>query len=148
MFVLGKMVTYVLLAIPFIMGAQTQSIKHWLSHWSEPLLAGFMLICGVVLLFTGNHHHDHDHGVFFQITHEKHLRFLFSTAYHILPLVARNIPKGIFGKFLREGQNPSLLLCLLCPGFCSGDGDYKTLILKIFGMDPSELTSLSRQNAT
>ena len=63
MFVLGKMVTYVLLAIPFIMGAQTQSIKHWLSHWSEPLLAGFMLICGVVLLFTGKHHHEHDHGV-------------------------------------------------------------------------------------
>ena len=63
MFVLGKLVTYVLLAIPFIMGAQTEGIKHWLSHWSEPLLAAFMLICGVVLLFTGNHHHDHDHGV-------------------------------------------------------------------------------------
>ena len=63
MFVMGKLVTYVLLAIPFIMGAQTEGIKHWLSHWSEPLLAGFMLVCGVVLLFMGNHHHDHDHGV-------------------------------------------------------------------------------------
>ncbi len=63
MFVLGKLVTYVLLAIPFIMGAQTEGIKHWLNHWSEPLLATFMIICGVVLLFTGSHHHDHDHGV-------------------------------------------------------------------------------------
>ena len=63
MFVLGKLVTYVLLAIPFIMGAQTESIKHWLHHWSEPLLAGFMIVCGIVLLFTGKHHHEHDHGV-------------------------------------------------------------------------------------
>ena len=63
MFVLGKLITYVLLAIPFIMGAQTDGIKHWLNHWGEPLLAGFMLLCGVLLLFTGRHHHDHDHGM-------------------------------------------------------------------------------------
>lgn len=63
MFVLGKLVTYVLLAVPFIMGAKTDGIKHWLNHWGEPLLAGFMIICGVLLLFTGHHHHEHDHGV-------------------------------------------------------------------------------------
>lgn len=62
MFVLGKLATYVLLAVPFIMGAKTEGIKHWLNHWGEPLLAGFMIICGVLLLFTG-HHHEHDHGV-------------------------------------------------------------------------------------
>ena len=44
MFVLGKLVTYVLLSVPFILGAQTEGIKHWLNHWSEPLLATFMLI--------------------------------------------------------------------------------------------------------
>ena len=63
MFVLGKLLTYVLLAIPFIMGAQTEGIKHWLNHWGEPLLAGFMIICGILLLFTGSHHHEHDHGM-------------------------------------------------------------------------------------
>ena len=63
MFVLGKLATYVLLSIPFLMGAQTQGIQHVLSHWGEPILAGFMLVCGVVLLISGHHHHEHDHGV-------------------------------------------------------------------------------------
>lgn len=63
MFVLGKLVTYVLLSIPFIMGAHTEGIHHFLEHWGEPLLAAFMIICGILLLFSGHHHHDHDHGV-------------------------------------------------------------------------------------
>lgn len=63
MFVLGKLSTYTLLAIPFIMGAQTEGIKDFLHEWGEPLLATFMIICGLFLLFTGHHHHDHDHGV-------------------------------------------------------------------------------------
>ena len=63
MFVLGKLATYTLLAIPFIMGAQTEGIKHFLNHWGEPLLAAFMLVCGMLLLFTGRHHHEHDHGM-------------------------------------------------------------------------------------
>ena len=63
MFVLGKLATYVLLSIPFLMGAQTEAIEHLLGHWGEPILAGFMLICGAVLLFSGHHHHEHDHGI-------------------------------------------------------------------------------------
>ena len=63
MFVMGKLVTYTLMAIPFIMGARTDGIKHLLQHWGEPLLAAFMIICGVLLLFTGHHHHEHDHGM-------------------------------------------------------------------------------------
>ena len=63
MFVMGKLVTYVLLSIPFIMGAHTDGIHRFLEHWGEPLLAMFMLVCGVLLLFSGHHHHDHDHGV-------------------------------------------------------------------------------------
>ena len=63
MFVLGKLATYVLLSIPFLMGAQTDGIQHILAHWGEPILAGFMLICGIVLLFSGHHHHEHDHGI-------------------------------------------------------------------------------------
>jgi threonine/homoserine/homoserine lactone efflux protein len=45
------------------MGARTEGIKHFLHHWGEPMLAAFMIICGVLLLFTGRHHHEHDHGV-------------------------------------------------------------------------------------
>ena len=63
MFVLGKLVTYTLVAIPFIMGAQTDGIKRILEAWGEPMLAAFMLICGVLLLITGHHHHEHDHGM-------------------------------------------------------------------------------------
>ena len=63
MFVLGKLVTYVLLSIPFIMGAQTEGIQHILEHYGEPILGVFMLICGVVLLYSGHHHHNHDHGM-------------------------------------------------------------------------------------
>ena len=63
MFVLGKLATYTLMAIPFIMGARTEGIKHFLHHWGEPMLAGFMIVCGILLLFTGRHHHEHDHGM-------------------------------------------------------------------------------------
>lgn len=63
MFVLGKLATYILLSVPFIMGAHTEHIKHFLNHWGEPMLAAFMIICGVLLLFTGHHHHNHDHGL-------------------------------------------------------------------------------------
>ena len=63
MFVLGKLATYMLLSIPFLMGAQTEGIQHVLSHWGEPILAAFMIICGIVLFFSGHHHHEHDHGI-------------------------------------------------------------------------------------
>lgn len=63
MFVWGKLATYVLLSIPFLMGAQTDKMQHLLEHYGEPVLAGVMLICGILLLFAGHHHHEHDHGV-------------------------------------------------------------------------------------
>ncbi len=63
MFVLGKLSTYVLLSIPFLIGAQTETIHRFLGEWGEPLLCLFMLICGVLLLFAGHHHHEHDHGM-------------------------------------------------------------------------------------
>ena len=52
MFVLGKLVTYMLLSVPFLLGTQTDGFQHALEHYGEPILAAFMLICGVVLLFT------------------------------------------------------------------------------------------------
>ena len=63
MFVLGKLLTYVLLSIPFLMGSQLNSVQHVLEHWGEPILAIIMLLCGVILLFAGHHHHEHDHGI-------------------------------------------------------------------------------------
>ena len=63
MFVGGKLVTYVLLSIPFLMGAQSEGLHHFMEHWGEPLLAVFMLLCGLFLLITGHHHHEHDHGM-------------------------------------------------------------------------------------
>lgn len=63
MFVLGKLITYVLLSIPFLMGAQTESMQHILEHWGEPILAIVMLLCGIILLIAGHHHHEHDHGI-------------------------------------------------------------------------------------
>ena len=63
MFVSGKLVTYVLLSVPFIMGAKTEAIHHVLEHWGEPLLCVFMLVCGILLLVVGHHHHTHDHGM-------------------------------------------------------------------------------------
>ena len=63
MFVLGKLVTYVLLSVPFIMGSQTEHIRHFSAEWGEPMLAVFMVICGLFLLFGGHLHHNHDHGV-------------------------------------------------------------------------------------
>ncbi len=63
MFVLGKLVTYTLVSVPFLMGARTERVQSLLQHWGEPLLAAFMLICGALLLFSGHHHHQHDHGI-------------------------------------------------------------------------------------
>ena len=63
MFVLGKLLTYVLLSIPFVMGAQTAGIHHFIEEWGEPMLSAFMVVCGLFLLFSGHHHHEHDHGM-------------------------------------------------------------------------------------
>ncbi|MCQ2345202.1 MAG: sulfite exporter TauE/SafE family protein [Paludibacteraceae bacterium] len=63
MFVLGKLMTYILLSIPFLTGTQTEHIHHFLNEWGEPLLCIFMLVCGILLIFSGHHHHDHDHGM-------------------------------------------------------------------------------------
>ncbi|MCI5680984.1 MAG: sulfite exporter TauE/SafE family protein [Bacteroidales bacterium] len=62
MFVLGKLCTYIALGIPFLLGAQTDGIQHIIERYGEPVLAVFMLLCGVVLLLSG-HHHEHEHGI-------------------------------------------------------------------------------------
>ena len=63
MFVLGKLLTYMLLSLPLLAGGQNTAIQEALEHFGEPITAAFMIICGIVLLFSGHLHHDHDHGI-------------------------------------------------------------------------------------
>lgn len=63
MFVLGKIVTYMLLSIPFLMGAETEWVHETLGHHGEMAMGVFLVLCGLVLLFSGHHHHEHDHGM-------------------------------------------------------------------------------------
>ena len=67
MFVLGKIVCYCLLALPFLLGAQTEGIQHLIEHYGEPVMAVFILLCGVFMLVSGHLHHNHDHGFFAHI---------------------------------------------------------------------------------
>lgn len=62
-FVLGKIVTYLLLSLPFLYGAATERIQSLLAAYGEPVMGVFLLLCGMVLLFSGHHHHEHDHGM-------------------------------------------------------------------------------------
>lgn len=62
MFVLGKLTTYMLLSIPFMMGATTDLFQSFLGRYGESVMAVFLIISGIILLFTGLHH-KHDHGV-------------------------------------------------------------------------------------
>lgn len=62
-FVFGKLVTYMLLAIPFLMGAETELLSNFLSTYGEPILAGMLIVTGVALLVAGRNHHVHDHGI-------------------------------------------------------------------------------------
>ncbi len=67
MFVLGKMTCYCLLSIPFLLGAQTDGVQHLIEHYGEPVMAVFILLCGVFMLISGHLHHQHDHGFFHRI---------------------------------------------------------------------------------
>ena len=101
MFVLGKLATYVLLSVPFIMGAQTEGIQHILEHYSEPILGVFMIICGGVLLYSGHHHHNHDHGMskwLQSVGSESSWIWSFMLAYHAHCL-ARKLQRGQHRQF-------------------------------------------------
>jgi len=63
MFVLGKLMTYIGISMPFILGAKTNNIQHFMCQFGEPILAIFLIICGIFMLIGGGHHHKHDHGM-------------------------------------------------------------------------------------
>lgn len=62
-FALGKLLAYTTLAVPFLWGVMTiEPIETFLETYGEPFLAGFMIACGIVLLFVApRHHHHHLH---------------------------------------------------------------------------------------
>lgn len=70
MFVVGKVIAFMLLSVPLLLGAKISAIEHLLEHYGEPLMAFFMIASGVFMLFAGHLHHNHDHGVISKI--EKH----------------------------------------------------------------------------
>ena len=79
MFVTGKILAYCLLSIPFLMGAHIDGIQHLLEHYGEPVMALFILFCGVFMLVSGHLHHHHDHGFFrFIDSHDDRLSWLWA----------------------------------------------------------------------
>lgn len=62
-FVAGKIATYLLLSVPFIVGGETEWVHSIIAQYGEPLMGLFLAICGLVLLGAGHHHHEHDHGM-------------------------------------------------------------------------------------
>lgn len=67
MYALGKVFTYLILSLIFILGAQTERVRTFFEHWGEPLLGPFLIICGLFMLMVGAHetHHksEHNHGL-------------------------------------------------------------------------------------
>ena len=59
----GKIATYMLLSVPFLMGAETEWVHSVLAKYGEPAMGVFLVLCGIVQLFSGHHHHEHDHGM-------------------------------------------------------------------------------------
>lgn len=63
MYACGKVITYLVLSVFFILGAQIESIQHFFEHWGEPVLGPFLIVCGLFMLIGGKHesHHEHEH---------------------------------------------------------------------------------------
>lgn len=68
MFICGKVFAYTALSMIFILGAQTEHIRHFFETYGEPALGPFLILCGLFILIGGkrehNHTHEHNHGVF------------------------------------------------------------------------------------
>ena len=67
MYAVGKVLTYLLLSLVFIFGAQVDSIQAFFERWGEPILGPFLIVCGLFMLIGGAHeaHHEsgHNHGL-------------------------------------------------------------------------------------
>ena len=61
-YVLGKCFSYTLLALVFILGAQTEGVRAFFETYGEPALGPFLLIMGVAIaIFSYREaHHNHD----------------------------------------------------------------------------------------
>ncbi len=62
-YALGKVVTYSVLSLVFIFGAQIEGVQHFFETYGEPALGPFLILCGLFMLIGGHHeqHHEHEH---------------------------------------------------------------------------------------
>lgn len=60
-YVLGKCFSYTLLALVFILGAQTDGIRHFFEHYGEPALGPFLILMGLLIMLFAWHESHHDH---------------------------------------------------------------------------------------
>lgn len=60
-YVLGKCVSYLLLAMVFIFGAQVEEVRHFFEHYGEPALGPFLIVVGVLIGWMGYREARHNH---------------------------------------------------------------------------------------
>ena len=60
-YVLGKCVSYLVLALIFIFGAQQKGIRNFFEHYGEPALGPFLIVIGILIWWTGFRESRHNH---------------------------------------------------------------------------------------
>ena len=60
-YVLGKCVSYLLLALVFIFGAQVEGIRSFFEHYGEPALGPFLVVIGILIWYMGYRESRHNH---------------------------------------------------------------------------------------
>lgn len=66
LYTLGKMLTYTLLSLIFIFGAQITPIQQFFERYGEPALGPFLIVCALFMLIIGKSEerpHEHNHGI-------------------------------------------------------------------------------------
>jgi len=60
-YVLGKCVSYLILALIFIYGAQVEGVREFFEHYGEPALGPFLIVIGVLIWWMGYRESRHNH---------------------------------------------------------------------------------------
>ena len=75
-YVLGKCVSYLILALVFIFGAQVEGIRSFFEHYGEPALGPFLVVVGLLIWWMGwresKHSHETTEGNDACATHDEH----------------------------------------------------------------------------
>ena len=61
LYIAGKMLTYFVLGLIFLIGTNVLHIRHFFETYGEPILGPFLIVCGLGMLGVVHfHHHHHD----------------------------------------------------------------------------------------